>query len=121
MLQFRSPAGQRGDNLHTGRAIANDTDAPTVKRHRVVPAGAVEQITCKAFHSLDLREARVVQYAGSRDHDICFILQAAIECQVPPAVAPLCRAGLLVEVNQPVDSVFAGYSLEVVLHLSARW
>jgi len=77
----------------------------------------VECRTAKRRHTLDLRIFRPVQHTGGGNQDICNVCRAVLETQLPAAVHELCAGGLAVEPGEPVDTVFAGGSLKILLDL----
>lgn len=105
--------------LHAGRAVADDADAPAVQRHTVIPSGTVEHAALEAILPLDVGQAGMVQYAGGGDHDIRFILQAALHLEAPAAIFERAANDFLVEANHLVDFVFFCRAFEVVLHFGA--
>ena len=85
--QVRDPVDERADDLHRGRAGADDADPRAVDRHVVVPAGAVEAGPGEVVETVDVGVAGVVQHAGRRDDDVGLVLGARRGLEVPAAVA----------------------------------
>ena len=120
VAELRDPPGQCRDDLHARGAVAHHAHAPSVERHRVIPARGVETGAPKTRQPLDLRQIQVVQHPGGGDHDIARVLQPGLGAHVPATITVLAGTHLLVEADDPVHTVLAGGALEVFLDFGSR-
>ncbi len=121
-LEVAQLAGARrecGDNLHAGRAGADDADAFAVECHGMIPARTVEAGTLEGIEAGNGRLVRVVQDPGGGDHDIGRIAQPAFHLELPASIVEFATDDFLVEADQLLHTVLLHGAFEVLLDFGA--
>ncbi len=110
----RTP-GECGDDLHAGRAAADDADAPAVQRHRMIPLCRVKGWPGKAVQAGQLGHAGMVEDAGGGDHHIGVVDQSAGGFELPAIVLEFAARHFLAELDHLVERVLLRHGFEVAL------
>ena len=121
MHHLDAALGQRGDELHAGRAIANDADFLAFQRHRMVPARRMEFDAGKIIKAGDVGGLGMMQHAGRRDDEFRLGDAAVAGFDLPVAgrVAPGAADDLGIEIDDRHQVVIGDDLFEIGLHLGA--
>jgi hypothetical protein len=110
----------RRRDLHRRRAGTDHTDARTLERNRVIPAGAVEGVPRERVEAFDLGVARAVEHTGGRDHHVDLVSDTARCRELPAAVATGAAHHLVPEADLAHDVVTVRDPFEVRLDLAGE-
>ena len=116
--------GDRREQLHAGRAVAEDRDALARRIEVVGPAGGVQDRPAEALPAFELGEPRIREGADGADEDVGLEGFAAPRRRdlEHPEVARFVEGRLreiVLEAGLRVDAVFARDHLDVFAHLAA--
>src|SRR5262245_7568229 len=99
--------GKRLRDLHAAGAAPDDSPAPPLVGHPMVPTRRVKGRTGKAVAAADIGQFRLVQKPGGADEDVRDIAVAARPFDPPAPVAEMRCRDFLVEADEIGESAAA--------------
>ncbi len=84
-IELIDDLGDLRNDLHGGGACADDAHTLAFEIHIVIPAGSVEGLALKGFHTFDFRQFRRSENTVGNDHKASFHFIATVGLHLPSA------------------------------------